>query len=145
MKQLSYILIVLTSFAINSLAQDATPTPPPAVDDKQNVKPENLQGVPPIAPQYQSNDKNLPDLGRVGVDMLEQKSLSLREAIAKALENNKDIEVSRKNVKAAEFDLQAADSFMNRDLAAAVIMNMPKLLRSVSSILTKPRRQMILC
>lgn len=113
MKQLSYILIVLTFFAFNALAQDATPTPTPTpkVDDKQNVKPENLQGVPPIAPQYQSNDKNLPDLGRVGVDMLEQQSLSLREAIAKALENNKDIEVSRKNVKSAEFDLQAADGF----------------------------------
>ena len=51
---------------------------------------------------------NLPDLGRVGVDMTEQKPLTLNEAIAMALENNKDIEVTRKNVKIAEFDLQAA-------------------------------------
>ena len=108
-KQLILVLSILflTSFG---LAQDPTPTPAPTpkVDDTQNVNPENLQGVPPIAPKYQSDDKSLPDLGRVGVDMMEQKTLSLRDAIAKALENNKDIEVSRQNVKIAEFDFQAA-------------------------------------
>ncbi len=108
-KQLFFILTILslTSF---TLAQDPiiTPTPTPKVDDTQNVKPENLQGVPAIAPKYQSDDKKLPDLGRVGVDMLEQKSLALRDAIKLALENNKDIEVSRQNVKIAEFDFQAA-------------------------------------
>jgi HAE1 family hydrophobic/amphiphilic exporter-1 len=87
----------------------ATPTPPPAtVPDKQNVKPEDLKGVPSIAPNYQSEDRSLPDLGRVGVDMTEQKPLTVREAIAMALENNKDIEVTRQNVKIAEFDLKAA-------------------------------------
>ncbi|HEX8096712.1 MAG TPA: TolC family protein [Pyrinomonadaceae bacterium] len=40
--------------------------------------------------------------------MSEQRPLSVREAIAMALENNKDIEVSRQNVKIAEFDLQGA-------------------------------------
>jgi outer membrane protein TolC len=35
----------------------------------------------------------------------------LKEAISRALENNKDIEVSRQNVRLAEFDLQAADGF----------------------------------
>ena len=100
----------------------ATPTPavvnkenPPdetnKVDDKQNVQPENLQGVPTIAPNYQQNDTSLPDLGRVGVDMMEQKSLTLREAITMALENNKDIEVTRQNVRSAEFDLQSARGF----------------------------------
>jgi outer membrane protein TolC len=92
------------------LAQDATPTPTPApaVDDKQNVAPEKLEGVPAIAPGYSSQDRQLPDLGRVGVDMANQKTLTLREAIVMALENNKDIEVTRKNVKIAEYDLQAA-------------------------------------
>ncbi|MCU0240265.1 MAG: TolC family protein, partial [Pyrinomonadaceae bacterium] len=97
------------SFAIK--AQDSTPTPTPQVDDKQEVKPENLKGVPNIEPNYKSDDKKLPDLGRVGVDMLEQKPLALNDAIKMALENNKDIEVSRQNVKSAEYDLQSADGF----------------------------------
>ncbi len=50
----------------------------------------------------------MPELGRVGVDMSRQQPLSLREALAQALENNKDIEVARHNVKIAEFDLTAA-------------------------------------
>ncbi len=40
--------------------------------------------------------------------MNRQRPLSLREALALALENNKDIEVARHNVKIAEFDLTAA-------------------------------------
>lgn len=96
-------------------AQDPTPTPvpvaTPVVKDKQDVEPDKLQGVPAIAPNYRSDDKSLPDLGRVGVDMTDQRPLTLSEAIAKALENNKDIEVTRKNVKIAEFDLKAARGY----------------------------------
>jgi len=83
-------------------------TATPVVDDKQNVAPDQLQGVPAIAPNYSSNDRTMPDLGRVGVDMTDQRSLTLNDAITLALENNKDIEVTRKNVKIAEFDLLAA-------------------------------------
>ena len=91
-------------------AQDPTPTPvpTPTVKDKQDVAPEKLQGVPAIDPNYRSDDRSMPDLGRVGVDMTDQKPLTLAEAISLALENNKDIEVTRKNVKIAEFDLKAA-------------------------------------
>jgi HAE1 family hydrophobic/amphiphilic exporter-1 len=102
--------LVLIVFCGSAAAQDATPTPlptPPA-SDVQNVQPEDLKGVPDVAPGYRSDDRELPDLGRVGVDMTEQKPLTLNEAIGMALENNKDIEVTRKNVKIAEFDLQAA-------------------------------------
>lgn len=117
MRKQLFLSIVFTLLAGASFAsaQDATPTPtatptPPLVTapDTQNVKPENLQGVPAIAPNYKSEDRSLPDLGRVGVDMTEQKPLAVREAIAMALENNKDIEVTRQNVKIAEFDLKAA-------------------------------------
>lgn len=45
---------------------------------------------------------------RVGVDMNHQRPLSLREALALALDNNKDIEVARENVRIAEFDLHGA-------------------------------------
>ena len=88
-----------------------TPIPTPTVDDTQNIQPENLREVPRIAPNYQSDDKTLPDLGLVGVDMMQQLPLSLNEAITMALENNKDIEVSRQNVRIAEFDLRAANGF----------------------------------
>jgi outer membrane protein len=112
MKRQLFLIITVLSLTVLGLAQDPTPTPTPTaapkVDDTQSVKPENLQGVPPIAPSYQSDDKKLPDLGRVGVDMLEQKTLGLRDAIKLALENNKDIEVSRQNVRIAEFEFQAA-------------------------------------
>ncbi|HVF29988.1 MAG TPA: TolC family protein, partial [Pyrinomonadaceae bacterium] len=111
-------IFFVSIFASVSAAQDPTsiPTPTPTplaaptpiVDDKQNVAPDKLQGVPSIAPNYSSEDRSLPDLGRVGVDMTDQRSLTLNEAITLALENNKDIEVTRKNVKIAEYDLIAA-------------------------------------
>lgn len=122
-KQLFTIFAILFLGFASARAQDATPTATPtltptpspaatpAVDDSQNVRPENLQGVPKIAPNYEQNDLTLPDLGRVGVDMMAQRPLSLREAITLALENNKDIEVTRQNVRSAEFDLQAARGF----------------------------------
>lgn len=131
MKRHLYLFILILTFAAFAegvRAQDTvvptpnlTPTPLPSpspsptvpsnVDDKQNVKPENLNGVPTIAPDYRQDDTSLPDLGRVGVDMLAQKPLSLKEAITLALENNKDIEVTRQNVRIAEFELQSARGF----------------------------------
>jgi HAE1 family hydrophobic/amphiphilic exporter-1 len=82
---------------------------PPVEDAQEKVQPENLQGVPAVAPNYESNDVTLPQLGRVGVDLMNQRPLTLREAITLALENNKDIEVTRQNVRISEFDLRAVD------------------------------------
>src|SRR6266704_2653703 len=85
----------------HTLAQEPSPSPrpsPPSTTEQVNV--------PRVAIDYRANaDRPLPALNRVGVDMNEQKPLSLREAIAMALSNNKDIEVARDNVKIAEFDL----------------------------------------
>jgi HAE1 family hydrophobic/amphiphilic exporter-1 len=64
--------------------------------------------VPTVAPDYRAPQKPLPELNRVGVDMNSQHPLSLREALSMALENNKDIEVARENVRIAEFDLRGA-------------------------------------
>ena len=112
-----YILIILV-FAVTGVrvwAQDATPTP--FATGIQTNEPEGLKDVPAIAPDYRSNDRKLPDLGRVGVDMTDQKSLTLSEALRLALENNLDIEVTRKNSRIAEFDLKNARGFYQPRLA----------------------------
>lgn len=64
--------------------------------------------VPLVAPDFRAAQKPLPDLNRVGVDMNQQHPLSVRDAISLALENNKDIEVARENVRIAEFDFLGA-------------------------------------
>ena len=118
MKRYFFILIlVLIAIAGGDLrargqtpTPTSTPTPIPVqtFPDKQDVPPENLKGVPAIAPDYRSNDRDLPDLGRVGVDITQEKTLTLKDAIELALENNADIEVARKTEAMAEFDLQSA-------------------------------------
>ncbi|MGB7921604.1 MAG: TolC family protein, partial [Pyrinomonadaceae bacterium] len=76
----------------------------PTIAPSQDVLPD----VPTVAPNFRAADHPLPELGRVGVDMAEQRPLTVREAIEMALNNNKDIEVARQNVKIAEYDLQGA-------------------------------------
>jgi HAE1 family hydrophobic/amphiphilic exporter-1 len=61
--------------------------------------------APPGVTDYRARQRPLPELSRVGVDLNRQRPLSLRDAIAMALANNKDIEVARTAVKIAEFDL----------------------------------------
>ncbi|PWT93617.1 MAG: hypothetical protein C5B55_04190 [Blastocatellia bacterium] len=96
------ILFVLSSVGF-TVAQEVTPSPSPSPD-----VPGDRLVVPPVAPEFRGEQKPLPELGRVGVDMNQQHPMSLKEAIALALENNKDIEVARDNVKIAEFDLNGA-------------------------------------
>ena len=70
--------------------------------------PSGALDVPQVAPDFRAEQGPFPVLERVGVDMGEQRPLTVREVIEMALANNKDIEVARENVRAAEFDLQAA-------------------------------------
>src|SRR5882672_9910072 len=92
----AFIFLPVGNIASTS-AQEPSPTP----------LPQELP-VPVIAPEFHPAQKPLPELGRIGVDMDRQRPLTIREALALALENNKDIEVARQNVKIAEFDLTAA-------------------------------------
>ncbi|HEY0405148.1 MAG TPA: TolC family protein [Pyrinomonadaceae bacterium] len=80
----------------------------PGQESVPTVAPEQLPAVPEIAPNFRAGQRALPELGRVGVDMAEQRSLALREALEMALANNKEIEVARQNVRIAEFDLLGA-------------------------------------
>lgn len=85
-----------------------TPTPVPKSVPTPTPTPEELSTLPAIAPNYRAPERPLPEMARVGVDMMDQRPLSLREALEMALANNKDIEVSRQTVRAAEFDLLGA-------------------------------------
>src|SRR5687767_6012489 len=73
-------------------------------------QPVNVQQlpVPPVAADFRAPQKPMPELNRVGVDMNRQRPLALRDALSMALDNNKDIEVARENVRIAEFDLLGA-------------------------------------
>jgi HAE1 family hydrophobic/amphiphilic exporter-1 len=91
--------------AVQSPAQP----PAPGQESVPAAAPDDLRiNVPQVAPGFKANSGPFPTLERVGVDMGEQRALSVREAIELALANNKDIEVARENVRGAEFDLKAA-------------------------------------
>jgi HAE1 family hydrophobic/amphiphilic exporter-1 len=94
---------VLVLFAAHrGLAQEpvASPTPDQVTSAPQAVK------LAPIAFDFRANArKPLPSLMRVGVDVNDQKPLSLRDAMVLALQNNKDIAIARDSVRLAEADL----------------------------------------
>ncbi|HEX8284459.1 MAG TPA: TolC family protein [Pyrinomonadaceae bacterium] len=82
--------------------------PAPGRESVPTAPADTRLSVPEIAPDFRAEQGPFPALERVGVDMGEQRALTVREVIEMALANNKDIEVARENVRAAEFDLQAA-------------------------------------
>jgi HAE1 family hydrophobic/amphiphilic exporter-1 len=83
--------------------------PTPGRESVPGPAPSDVQlQVPAVAPDFRAAEGPFPVLDRVGVDMSEQRPLTMREAIELALANNKDIEVARQNVRLAEFDLTAA-------------------------------------
>ncbi len=88
--------------------QTVPKVPPPGRESVPTTAPDQLIPVPAIAPNYRAPDRPLPELGRVGVDLSQQRPLSLREALEMALANNKDIELARQTVREAEFDLRGA-------------------------------------
>ena len=100
--------------------QTIAPAPQPRAPGRESVPTaaptatELLPDVPTVAPNFRVEDRPLPELGRVGVDMAEQRPITVREAIEMALSNNKDIEVARQNVKIAEYDLQGARGVYDR-------------------------------
>ncbi|HEX9629845.1 MAG TPA: TolC family protein, partial [Pyrinomonadaceae bacterium] len=103
---LSFLLAI---FSFTAVAQEPTPSPSPS--------PQELQ-VPAVASDFHPRQKPLPELSRVGVDMDRQRPLSMREALALALANNKDIEVARQNVRISEFDLKSAQGVYDPRLSS---------------------------
>ncbi|HYJ92797.1 MAG TPA: TolC family protein, partial [Pyrinomonadaceae bacterium] len=111
------IISVLILAAGSASAQTATPTPMPIATPVPTVTPiatpqattapESVP-VPAVAPTFESKIGTLPEVTRVGVDMQNQRPLTLSETLELALSNNKDIQVTRENIRIAQFDLAAA-------------------------------------
>ncbi|HEX8287333.1 MAG TPA: TolC family protein [Pyrinomonadaceae bacterium] len=72
---------------------------------------------PPVAPNFQAPVRPLPSAERVGVDMMNQLSLTLEQVIEMALQNNNDIDSSKIEVQIAEFNLRAARGVYDPQLA----------------------------
>ena len=108
--------------------QEPSPTPPPtAPPGTQQPPPQappgaNVMPTPqpsPVGPSVQEprepNFPNvqaqpvppLPDLTRIGIISSNVLTLSLNDAIRKALQNNNDIEIARDDVRIAEYQLKA--------------------------------------
>jgi outer membrane protein len=96
LNKIPFALAMALAVVLTAVAQQPSPSPGPT--EIQQLP------VPPVAKEYRGTQKPIPELGRVGVDMNKQHPLSVREALALALENNKDIEVARDTVRMAEFD-----------------------------------------
>ncbi len=112
-------LLVLTALFSSILAagQKPQPTVVPADDtptlrvgDTGETTPAELpDDPPPVAPNFEAPIRPLPRAERVGVDNTNQMSLTLKEAIEKALSNSNDIDATRNDVKIAEFNLRSAE------------------------------------
>jgi HAE1 family hydrophobic/amphiphilic exporter-1 len=84
-------------------------TPTQNVGTSSGIAPAILpDDPPPIAPNFEAPIRPLPSAERVGVDMMNQLPLTLEEAVTMALQNSNDIDTTRNDVQAAEFNLRAA-------------------------------------
>ena len=109
-------------------AQALAGSPAPAISAQTALK------LPAITADSNANAKTpLPSLARVGVDT-DQQPLTLREAIALALQNNKDIEIARDIVKIAEFDLLTARGSYDPRLSAQTYFE--RILTPATSVLS---------
>ena len=86
-------LCVVLSIAVAQGVSGQTPSPTP-IDTM------------PVAPVVNTKLRPLPDPSRVGVDLTDQLSLTLEQAIEMALKNNNDLEASRKDIKISEFSIR---------------------------------------
>lgn len=74
---------------------------------------QTLQTLPsdeasPAVPEVKTETRRMPDQSRIGVQTGDQLSLTLDQAVEMALKNNNDIDISRNDVKIAEFGVMGA-------------------------------------
>ncbi len=96
-------LVFAAAMAVAALAQTPSPTPlnPATMPSPTPIQEPNFPNTPPQPLPA------MPDLRRVGIDSSNVLSLSLNDAIRRALQNNNDIEVARDDVRVAEQRLRA--------------------------------------
>lgn len=108
------IFAAIVFFAPWAYSQVPTPTPDASPSPKVSVESVTTQPAmlptepPPVAPNFQAQPRPMPSSERVGVDLADQVSMTLDQAIEFALKNSNDIDASRNDVKIAEFNLRGA-------------------------------------
>src|SRR5688500_12861935 len=83
-------------FVLFSAGQTPSPTTSPTPDS------------PPVPRSFDSPTRPMPSVERVGVDLTDQISLTLPQAIELALGNNNDIDASRNVAQISDFELTGA-------------------------------------
>jgi outer membrane protein len=111
LQKLNLLLLALWLSPALLLAQ-TSPTPTPsATPPTSNADLTPITGLPgdpqPNLSTLAVPNRPLPGAERIGVDQMNQKTLTLDEAITLALQNNNDVDNSRIGVKIAEFNLRA--------------------------------------
>ena len=111
----AFAAILFCTAVIGALGQDPSPTPLPTASPLGTPAPGAAvpsavlpADPPPVAPNFSAPVRPMPGTERVGVDVTNQLSLTLEQAIELALKNSNDIDVSRNDVQIAEFNLRAA-------------------------------------
>ncbi|MEQ1643125.1 MAG: TolC family protein [Pyrinomonadaceae bacterium] len=92
-------LVFCCAFATAISAQSPTATPTPTVPTDDPL---------PTQPAFDKPVRPMPSVARVGVNAVDQLSLTLDQAIEMALKNNNDIDASRNTVQISEFGLKGA-------------------------------------
>ncbi len=110
-----YVLVQILMILTAAGAFSQVPTPTPDAPSGGAVLPND---PPPVAPDFQAPPRPLPSAERVGVDLGNQKTLTLEEAVEMALKNNNDIDTSRNDVQIAEFNLRGARGVFDPLLAS---------------------------
>lgn len=115
------LAVIVLLFYAGAAAQDPTPTPmatpfptpqpsPLATPIPQLPVPRSQlpDDPPPVAPDFRAPVRPMPSPERVGVDIANQLSLTLEQAIELALKNSNEIDIARNDVRIAEFNLRGA-------------------------------------
>ena len=98
-------IVIFTRVASSQVPSPVTsPTPIPIA----TPPPSNPNEPPPVAPNFEAPPRPLPSPDRVGVDLSNQMTLTMDQAIDMALRNNNNIDVSRNNFQINEYNFRAA-------------------------------------
>jgi outer membrane protein TolC len=117
------LLCVLTLTAVGQepvIGPTPSPTPVVVEPGNSNVLPVAPLPAdpPPVAPDFTAPVRPLPSVERVGVDAAAQLSLTLDDAVQRALANNNDIDISRQDREISEFRLLGARGVYDPLIAA---------------------------